>query len=163
MLSVVLPPLRDRREDIPELARQFLKRSAEEFGKEGVQLSTDAIKKLMNYVWPGNVRELQSVIHRAAAMAMGDALEGPDLDLPDHGPTRSAATCVPERIVIDQCGFQAMKTKIIDGFERTYLSQVLSAHHGNISKAARAAQKERRAFQRLLHKYGLDRRSFSAA
>jgi two-component system response regulator GlrR len=163
VLSVVLPPLRDRREDILELARQFLKRSAEEFGKEGVQLSTDAIKKMMNYAWPGNVRELQSVIHRAAAMAIGDALEGPDLDLPDYEPIGSAAPCVPESIVIDQCGFQAMKTKMIDEFERTYLSQILSACQGNISKAARAAQKERRAFQRLLHKHGLDRRSFSAA
>ena len=163
VLCVVLPPLRDRREDILELARQFLKRSAEEFGKEGVQLSTDAIKKMMNYAWPGNVRELQSVIHRAAAMAIGDALEGPDLDLPDYEPIGSAAPCVPESIVIDQCGFQAMKTKMIDEFERTYLSQILSACQGNISKAARAAQKERRAFQRLLHKHGLDRRSFSAA
>ncbi|MDF0675609.1 MAG: sigma-54 dependent transcriptional regulator [Nitrospira sp.] len=163
VLSVVLPPLRDRREDIPELARQFLKRSAEEFGKGDVQLSTDAIKKLMNYAWPGNVRELQSVIHHAAAMAMGDALEGQDLDLPDHEPTGSAVTCVPEGIVIDQCGFQAMKIKMIDEFERAYLSQMLSTHQGNISKAARAARKERRAFQRLLHKHGLDRRSFSAA
>lgn len=117
----------------------------------------------MNYAWPGNVRELQSVIHHAAAMAMGDALEGQDLDLPDHEPTGSAVTCVPEGIVIDQCGFQAMKIKMIDEFERAYLSQMLSTHQGNISKAARAARKERRAFQRLLHKHGLDRRSFSAA
>jgi DNA-binding NtrC family response regulator len=66
-------------------------------------------------------------------------------------------------LVTDLGGFQAMKTKMIDEFERTYLSQLLSAHQGNISKAARAARKERRAFQRLLHKHGLDRRIFSAA
>ncbi|HEU5091207.1 MAG TPA: hypothetical protein VFT30_00890, partial [Nitrospira sp.] len=155
--------LRDRREDIPELARQFLMRSAEEFGKAAVRLSPDAITKMMNYAWPGNVRELQSVIHRAAAMAIGDALEGPDLDLPDHEPRELAATFVPEVISADQGGFQAMKTKMIDEFERTYLSQILSTHQGNISQAARAAKKERRAFQRLLHKHGLDRRSFSAA
>lgn len=163
VLSVVLPPLRDRREDIPELAKQFLKRSADEFGKGSVRLSADAIKKLMNYAWPGNVRELQGVIHRAAAMAVGDALEASDLDLPDHEPTGLAATFVPEGMVADQSGFQAMKAKMIDEFERAYLCQILSAHHGNISKAARAAKKERRAFQRLLYKHGLNRHIFSAA
>ena len=143
-----------------------MKRSAEEFGKGTVRLSPDAITKMMNYAWPGNVRELQSVIHRAAAMAMDKTLNGPDLDLPDHEPTGSAAICVPdgpEGIVIDQGGFQAMKAKMIDEFERAYLSKLLSSHQGNISKAARTARKERRAFQRLLHKHGLDRRIFSAA
>jgi transcriptional regulator with GAF, ATPase, and Fis domain len=163
VLSVVLPPLRDRREDIPELARQFLKRSADEFDKGGIQLSSDAIKTMMNYPWPGNVRELQSVIHRAAAMAIGNALEGPDLDLPDHEPSGLSNTFVPEVMVTDQGGFQAMKAKMIDEFERAYLYQILSTHQGNISKAARAAKKERRAFQRLLHKHGLYRHIFSAA
>jgi len=166
VLSVVLPPLRDRRDDIPELARQFVKRSAEEFGRGAVRLSPDAITKMMTYAWPGNVRELQAVIHRAVAMAMGETLEGSDLDVPDQEPTGSVATYVPdghEGIVIEQGGFQAMKAKMIDQFERAYLSKLLSSHQGNISKAARAAHKERRAFQRLLHKHGLDRRIFSAA
>jgi transcriptional regulator with GAF, ATPase, and Fis domain len=166
VLSVVLPPLRDRREDIIELAGQFVKRSAEEFGKGTIRLSPDAITTIMNYAWPGNVRELQSVIHRAVAMATGETLEGSDLDLPDHEPTERATTCAqeaPNGMVIDQGGFQAMKAKMIDEFERAYLSKLLFSHHGNISKSARAAKKERRAFQRLLHKHGLDRRMFSAA
>jgi two-component system response regulator AtoC len=54
-----------------------------------------------------------------------------------------------------------MKTKVIEEFERAYLCELLSTHQGNISKAARAAKKERRAFQRLVHKHGLDRRTFS--
>jgi len=166
VLSVVLPPLRDRREDISDLAKHFVDRSAEEFGKGAVRLSADAMMKLMNYAWPGNVRELQAVIHRAVAMAIGDVLEAADLDLPDHEPAGVAATVVsegPTEMVIGQCGFQAMKAKMIDEFERTYLSKLLSVHQGNISQAARAARKERRAFQRLLHKHGLDRRIFSAA
>lgn len=166
VLSVVLPPLRDRREDIIELAGQFVKHSAEEFGKRTVRLSPDAITTIMNYAWPGNVRELQSVIHRAVAMATGETLEGSDLDLLDHEPTERAAACAqeaPNGMVIDQGGFQAMKAKMIDEFERAYLSKLLSSYQGNISKAARAAKKERRAFQRLLHKHGLDRRMFSAA
>lgn len=166
VLSMVLPPLRDRQEDIPELARQFVKRSAEEFGRGAIRLSPDAIRKMMAYAWPGNVRELQSVIHRAVAMAIGETLEGSDLDVPDQEPTGSIATHMPDRpegIVLDPDGFQAMKVKMIDEFERAYLSKLLSSHQGNISKAARAAHKERRAFQRLLHKHGLDRHMFSVA
>jgi two-component system response regulator GlrR len=65
--------------------------------------------------------------------------------------------------ISDTCSFQDMKAKVIEEFERAYLSELLSTHHGNISKAARAAKKERRAFQRLLMKHGLDRRIFTAA
>lgn len=161
VLSLELPPLRDRREDIPLLAAHFARRSGEEFGKSAVRLSPDAIQKMMTYAWPGNVRELQAVIHRAAAMSVGPMLESAVLDLPDQEPTKAAT--LPKIKSIDQCGFQAMKLKVIDEFERTYLCEILSSHGGNISKAARAAQKERRAFQRLLQKHGLDRRSFSAA
>lgn len=163
VLTVAIPPLRDRREDIPVLARHFVKCSAEEFGKDAVRLSPDAITKIMNYAWPGNVRELQGVMHRAVAMAMSDTLEALDLDLPDHEPSGLSNTFVPEVMVTDQGGFQAMKAKVIDEFERAYLCRILTTHQGNISKAARAAHKERRAFQRLLHKHGLDRRIFSAA
>lgn len=166
VLSVVLPPLRDRKGDIPLLASHFVKRSAEEFGKGSVEISPDAMRKLENYAWPGNVRELQGVIHRAAALARSCVLEAHDLELPDHDsaePTESAMSLVSRGLPIDQCGFQAMKIKMIDEFERKYLCEILTMHQGNISKAARAAQKERRAFQRLLYKHGLDRRSFSAA
>jgi DNA-binding NtrC family response regulator len=164
VLSVLLPPLRDRKEDIPALARHFLQRSAEELGKEGLRFSQDAIKKLMNYAWPGNVRELQNVLYRAVAMAMSDVLESPDIDLPEHDPSVAVTMFVPKEVVAtDQDGFQAMKAKVIDEFERAYLYQILSTHRGNISQSARAAQKERRAFQRLLYKHGLDRRDFPAA
>jgi two-component system, NtrC family, response regulator GlrR len=63
---------------------------------------------------------------------------------------------------VDNGSFQDMKAKVIEEFERAYLSELLATHHGNISKAARAAKKERRAFQRLLLKHGLDRRIFSS-
>lgn len=163
ILSVELPPLRNRQEDIPQLARYFVKHAAEEFGKNVVQLSPDAIKKLVEYAWPGNVRELQGVLHRAIAMAMGHVIGFAEIDLPDHEVPRLVGTAVPEMTVSELGGFQALKAKVIDEFERAYLSKLLSSHQGNVSQAARAAHKERRAFQRLLHKHGLDRREFSAA
>jgi DNA-binding NtrC family response regulator len=166
VLSVALPPLRDRKEDILLLAGHFFKVYAKEFGRGAIILGHSAKAKLMGYAWPGNVRELQGVVQRAVAMASGERLEAQDFDLPENerpeltGPTM---TLVSRGVVSDDASFQAMKTKVIDEFERAYLSELLSAHHGNISQAARAAKKERRAFQRLLQKHGLDRRVFAAA
>jgi DNA-binding NtrC family response regulator len=97
------------------------------------------------------------------ALATGERLGASDLDIPDHEPSASPSIIMAETMVVDLGGFQATKAKMIDEFERTYLSKLLSSHQGNISKAARAAKKERRAFQRLLHKHGLDRHMFSAA
>jgi transcriptional regulator with GAF, ATPase, and Fis domain len=166
VLSVVLPPLRDRREDILLLAGYFLKVYAREFGSGAITIGHSANRKLLNYTWPGNVRELQGLMQRAVAMASGETLEAQDLDLPERerpelaGPTM---TLKSRGVVSGDTSFQAMKTKVIEEFERAYLSELLSTCHGNISKAARAANKERRAFQRLLQKHGLDRRVFSAA
>ena len=166
VLSVSLPPLRDRKEDILLLAGHFLKVYTKEFRSGAITIGHSAKAKLMDYAWPGNIRELQSVIQRAVAMASGELLEAKDLDLPESegselaGPTM---TLVSRGAVSDDASFQAMKMKVIEEFERAYLCGLLSMHHGNISQAARAAKKERRAFQRLLRKHGLDRRVFSAA
>jgi DNA-binding NtrC family response regulator len=166
VLSISLPPLRDRKEDILLLANHALKVSAKEFGKPNLALGHTAKARLMSHPWPGNVRELQGVIQRAVAMASGDALEADDLDLPETGkPELKGPTMalLSREGLSESCSFQDMKARVIEEFERAYLSELLATHHGNISKAARAARKERRAFQRLLMKHGLDRRVFTAA
>jgi two-component system response regulator GlrR len=166
VLSVVLPPLRDRREDILLLATHFLKVYAKEFARGAIAMGHSCKAKLLGYAWPGNVRELEGVMQRAVAMAAGEVLEEYDLDLPSYDchEVRTPTMDVVSRTgILDDAGFQKMKMKVIEEFERTYLCELLSAHQGNISKAARAAKKERRAFQRLLHKHGLDRRVFCAA
>src|SRR4029453_3189537 len=81
VIQVVLPPLRDRREDIPALAEHFLARSGGKLGRE-LRLSSATIERLLRYAWPGNVRELENAIERAAILARSDAVE-PD-DLPPH-------------------------------------------------------------------------------
>ena len=166
VLSIALPPLRDRKEDILLLANHSLKVYAKEFGKNNQTLGHSAKAKLMAHTWPGNVRELQGVIQRAVAMASGDTLEAYDLDLPETGKAESTGptmALMSREGISSQSSFQDMKAKVIEEFERAYLSELLAAHQGNISKAARAAKKERRAFQRLLMKHGLDRRVFTAA
>ena len=166
VLSVALPPMRERKEDILLLAKHFLKIYAKEFGKANLAIGHTAKARLMSHDWPGNVRELQAVIQRAVAMGSAETLEAHDLDLPEAakpeltGPTMTLLSCGNR---FDDSSFQSMKTKVIEEFERAYLCELLATHHGNISKAARAAKKERRAFQRLLHKHGLDRRTFCVA
>jgi DNA-binding NtrC family response regulator len=156
--------LRDRKEDILLLANHFLKVYGKEFGKEGLTIGQSAKAKLIRHSWPGNVRELQGVIQRAVAMGPVESLEAQHFELPKNekpGLADSAVTPVSRLGTPGDYSFQAMKTKVIEEFERAYLCDLLSTHQGNISKAARAAKKERRAFQRLVHKYGLDRRTFS--
>jgi len=166
VLSVALPSLRDRKEDILLLAKHFMKIYAKEFGKPNLAIGHSAKARLMSHDWPGNVRELQAVIQRAVAMGSAETLEAHDLDLPEAskpeltGPTM---TLLSRGNRFHDSSFQSMKTKVIEEFELAYLSELLATHHGNISKAARAAKKERRAFQRLLHKHGLDRRTFCVA
>jgi transcriptional regulator with GAF, ATPase, and Fis domain len=166
VLSLVLPPLRERKEDILLLANHSLKLYGREFGKQTLAFTHGAKAKLMGYSWPGNVRELQGVIQRALAMASGDTVEAHDLDLPEsETPKMTGATMalMSREGITSHCSFQDMKAKVIEEFERAYLSELLLTHQGNISQAARAAKKERRAFQRLLIKHRLDRRIFTAA
>ena len=160
ILSVTLPPLRERKEDIVLLANHYLKVYAKEYGKEGFTLGHSACAELLSYAWPGNIRELQGVIQRVVAMRIAKRLEVEDLDITEK-PELSSPAVMPQQIISGDYSFQTMKMRMIEEFERAYLRELLSAHQGNITKAARAAKKERRSFQRLLHKYCLDRRTFS--
>ena len=84
VISIDLPPLRQRKEDIPLLVEFFLRRYSEENQRSPRRLNTDALRPLLNYSWPGNVRELENVIERAVVLSSGPEI-GPDL-LPDHLP-----------------------------------------------------------------------------
>src|SRR5579871_3821654 len=89
VITVELPPLRQRKEDVPLLAEFFLKKYAEENQRSGVRLMTETLRPLVNYSWPGNVRELENVIERAVVLSSGGTI-GPEL-LPDHIAGRGAA------------------------------------------------------------------------
>src|SRR3989441_11317264 len=95
VIQVVLPPLRDRREDIPALAEHFLARSAGKLDRR-LRLAPEALERLLRYPWPGNVRELENAIERAAILARSDAV-GPE-GLPPHvsaGPPLGAPPAAP--------------------------------------------------------------------
>lgn len=145
VITLNLPSLRDRKEDILPLATRFLKNAAEEYGRPVKQFSASAQRKLMSYAWPGNVRELENVVRGAVALACGPIIRGHDLELT----VRPAA----HQPMVES--LRESKAHLIEEFERTYLEETLVASNGNISKAARLAGKDRRSFFALLKKYNL--------
>jgi len=147
IIPLALPPLRERREDIPLLARTFLTRHARKFGKKVTAFSPDAMKRLVLYDWPGNVRELEHVVERAAVLSEKSTLETADLSILQTGAP------------IGEEPFQEAKAKVIARFEEDYIKRLLEAHDGNITHAARAAQKNRRAFWELMRKHRIKIRS----
>ena len=152
ILLLRIPSLRDRGEDIPLLAQHFACRYAGRQGPLRPSLTEAALAMLSTHDWPGNVRELEAVIQRSILMARGSVLEASDIELDASEVGRAAVLR----------GFQEAKSNAIDSFERAYVTRVLTAHGGNISEAARAAGTDRRAFQRLMRKHGIDRHQFIA-
>ncbi|MCP3963682.1 MAG: sigma-54-dependent Fis family transcriptional regulator [bacterium] len=149
VLRLRLPPLRERSGDVPLLAAHFLSLYGRQYQRP-MTISARAMDKLSAYSWPGNVRELKAVLQRAMLLSTETRLEPHDLDLP----ASVGGGTTPRR------RFQEAKALVIAGFERDFLARVLAAHQGNVTRAAKSAGKERRAFQRLLHKHRIDPRDF---
>jgi two-component system response regulator AtoC len=149
-LSLSIPSLHDRIEDVVPLTAHFLDRYAREHGQDARAISAHALNKLMDYLWPGNVRELESVITRALTFTRSPVLQPEDFELPSAPGDASPRTN----------SLREAKNKTIATFERRYLAGLLAQHRGNVTHAAIAAGKERRSFQRLLRKHNLDRHSF---
>lgn len=137
-VEVALPPLRDRREDIPTLAKQFMRRQAERYGKPAVQFEPDAMQALLDHSWPGNVRELEHVIERTVLMARGDSIKAEDLGLR----ARADGTARLEEMSLAEA-------------ERYLIQRALSRYGGNVSQAADALGVSRSALYRRLQRYDL--------
>ena len=147
ILPLGLPPLRDRPEDIVLLAQHFLAKFAAEFGKPVSDFSPAVLRMLRAYSWPGNVRELEHTIERAVALTDDTTLSVVDIALSTANPHTPLES------------FQTAKDRVVAQFEQTYLKDILLAHGGNITKAAAAAGKDRRAFWQLMQKHRIEAHS----
>ena len=152
VVTIELPPLRDRRSDIAPLAQHFLRHFAEKSGKD-VKISNAAMMILEKYVWPGNVRELMNAVERAVSLTEFNQITPLDLPL-------SILESVKGAVRPTEQAFRAAKQRLIEEFEPRYLSQILSETGGNVSEAARRSGMKRSAFQRLMAKYGLQTLEF---
>ena len=106
------------------------------------------MRKLIFYDWPGNIRELENTIERAVMLTKRDQICDNEILLPD-----TAAGTETE-------SFQAEKARVVTQFERSYIHNLMVTYHGNVSQAARAAKKNRRAFWELIRKHNLDVQGF---
>jgi two-component system, NtrC family, response regulator GlrR len=151
VVQLRLPPLRDRKGDIPLLARHFLKKLSHKFNKQVTDFSAGALNKLMSHDWPGNVRELEHIIERAVILSEQRVITDAELPLQEVSGDTSPGP------------FREAKSRAIDEFERQYLETVLIHNQGNITRAARAARKNRRAFFELIRKHRIDVQSLKGA
>lgn len=138
-IEVHLPPLRDRREDIPLLASHFLRIYAQRYRKEVGGLDAPALQTLMSYGWPGNVRELDHSIERAVLLAQGTQIRAADLGL-RHGSAEAGAR---------------VEEMSLEDVERMLIQKAMQRHNGNVSHAAKALGLSRSGLYRRIQKFGL--------
>jgi DNA-binding NtrC family response regulator len=144
VLSIHLPPLRERREDIPLLALHFVRKACEAARRSPLSVSPALLAKWQAHHWPGNVRELRHAVERAVLF------------------TDPRASCIhpqeesPLALHETDSSFQSAKARIVSHFERSYLEQALRSCDGNITRAAGIAGKNRRAFFELLRKHQIN-------
>jgi DNA-binding NtrC family response regulator len=133
-----IPPLRERKEDIPLLASHFLKQYAQRYRKPVKGFQAAAMQKMLEHFWPGNVRELDHAIERAVLITTGEEIEPGDLGLEADRASSSK---------IEEMGLEDVECLLI--------KKALSRHSGNISHAAEALGLSRSALYRRMQKYGL--------
>jgi len=141
-IVINMPPLRDRRLDIPVLVSHFIDRAASRSGRR-ITLSTDALDAIMRYAWPGNVRELENTIERLSIFSASGMVEMSDLPEVLHG--RKAPPNGPL--------FDGLPT--LDELERRYLLHVLDAAAGSRTRAAEILGIDRRTLYRMAERFGI--------
>jgi DNA-binding NtrC family response regulator len=142
-VEIRLPPLRERREDVPALAGHFLREQAARAKKPVVELSPGAMRALLAHPWPGNIRELRHAVERGVLMARGPVVMEEDLGLQTPRPTGNQAAA-------DLTG-----DLTLEDAERLLIQRALARHGGNVSRAAEALGVSRSALYRRLQHHGL--------
>ncbi len=147
VVKLVLPALADRREDIPLMARHYLARLGERYGRPGVAFAPEAMEALVAAPWPGNVRQLVNALEQAVAL--------------------SPADIIPAALVRQALDISASPLAPLDearrAFERDYLVRILKISRGSVTQAARMAGRNRTEFYRLLERHALDAAFFKAS
>jgi Nif-specific regulatory protein len=142
-----VPPLRERREDVPLLVEHLLRRIAERLGRKDQPIEPAALALLEGYAWPGNVRELENELERAASLTRGAPIDVAQLSRKVRG-----TEATPRPAADDQ---PLALRPALERFEREHLKRVLTAHDANVSRTARALGISRVALQRKMKEFGL--------
>jgi DNA-binding NtrC family response regulator len=156
VIELVIPPLSERREDLPLLIDHFLKDAAVRFRRDVKPLTADALRACAAHEWKGNVRELRSAVEQALLLAPGPEIEPADL----FGATAAtdgvgATAAPPAEVAVGGLPFREAKERVVAAFERDFLLQALRRHGGNITKAAEEVGMYRQNFQQKMRELGI--------
>lgn len=155
VIQITLPPLRERKGDVPLLAAAFLARcTASRYG-EPLALDAEVLNLFLRYDWPGNVRELQNVIERAAALADGPIIRVEHLPEGLQRIGRGPMAGGPADRHEDSNGFKEAKQEVVRSFERQFLLDLLKRHQGHMGRVAKEAGVDRKTIERMVKKHGL--------
>jgi DNA-binding NtrC family response regulator len=150
VIRIHVPPLRDRREEIPHLSTFFLREASERMAKPGVRLSPETLDLFDAFSWPGNVRQLRNEVQRAVAMASPGGLVSPDLLSPVFG-----ATPAPSDSGGSSRFRQATLAAAVEKLEREMIEHALERSSGNISETARTLGLTRRGLYLKMERLGV--------
>ncbi len=160
VVCINLPPLRERREDIPLLAAHFTEKYRGEAKHKVKGISDEAMKVLEHYHWPGNVRELENCILRCMVLAKTDRIEA--VDLPEEVITGAGAAGIRIPRNTDELKIikKRERERVVGEIERQFIVEALRRNKGNVSRSAGDVGMDRRQFQNLVRKYGILTRDF---
>lgn len=156
VVPIVLPPLRERKEDIPLLVDHFVKKFNRKLGKEVSAVCPQAMDALVQYDHPGNVRELGNIIERCMTLSSGAALTFDSLPEILKGQKPETFGNIP----ITSFEMEKARRDVLNGFEKKFLEEILRATHGNVEEAAQRAKIRRQSFYRLLKKHAIFPKDF---
>ena len=156
VLPLSVPPLRDRKEDIPLLLNHFLRKKSR--GRSSLAFSSEDIESMMRYHWPGNVRELQNVVERAVVLNTTDLSELlPSL----HTPLTPGAQMGFRQKELFNLPYKDAKRFVLEEFDKAFFTQLLRKTGGNVSRAAQMADVHRKNFYVKLSELDIDAKQFS--
>ncbi len=156
VISIELPPLRGRREDIPELAKYFLDKYSQELGRGASAISDSAMKMLEEYNWPGNVRELENCIKRAVILAKGDIILPEDLQITTQREEGGTLEDILGK-ALDNVFLSGRGVKVMPEVERILIQKALDKTGGNQVKASNLLGITRNTLRKRIEKYGISK------
>jgi transcriptional regulator with PAS, ATPase and Fis domain len=160
VINILLPPLRDRGDDVKLLINYFLDQYGQKMKKKNLKIELEAMEAMENYRWQGNVRELENIIERIVVLLEGDKISVEDLPSDILQDSDGAASARPRQKgdVYDKANIDYREAR--QQFETDYIADLLQKTHGNVTEAARLSGISRRNLYEKVEKYGIDINTF---
>ncbi len=152
VLPVHLPPLRERREDIPLIVSHLVQKHGEKLGKSGIQISPELMEIFINRQWEGNIRELENTVMRGLLFSRGDDIRAGDIGFDK---IRENRHCVMTENTFQGLSYKDAKEENLKQFNAAYIGNLLKQTGGNVTQAAQICGLERQSLQQVMRRYGI--------